>query len=325
MDILNLDQLKQLIDIKQLINDLEQGYLLYSEGKVVVPPVGFLSFQDPPGDVHIKYGYIKQDDVYVIKIASGFYENPQLGISSSDGLLLVFSQKTGKLQSVLLDECYLTDVRTAVGGAVAAKLLAPSKISSIGIVGAGVQAKMQLEMLQHVIDCNKCIVWARDVNKAEKFVEDIQQETGFWNGDLKIEATSDMDYLSNNCNLIVTTTPAKSPLIMAHQIRPGTHITAMGSDDKGKQELDAALLVKADILVADSKAQCIQYGELSHGVKVGLIKESEIFEIGNLIKDKSLRRKNDEQITIVDQTGVAVQDIQIAKMVNSLLKKRGTN
>lgn len=325
MDILNLDELKELIDIEELINDLEEGYLLYSEGKVVVPPVGFLNFQNPPGDVHIKYGYIKEDEVYVIKIASGFYENPQLGISSSDGLLLVFSQKTGKLQSILLDECYLTDVRTAVGGAVAAKLLAPSKVTSIGIIGAGVQAKMQLEMLQHVVECNKCIAWARNVKKAEKFVDDIKQEVGFWNKELEIEATSDMNYLTEKCNLIVTTTPSKSPLIMADQIRPGTHITAMGSDDEGKQELDTGLIVKADILVADSKVQCIQYGELSHAVKAELIGEGTIHEIGDLLKNKSLRRENDEQITIVDQTGVAIQDIQIAKMVNSLLRKRSAN
>jgi ornithine cyclodeaminase/alanine dehydrogenase-like protein (mu-crystallin family) len=325
MDILNLDQLKELIDIEQLIIDLEKGYMLYSEGQVEVPPVGFLNFQDPPGDVHIKYGYIREDSVYVVKIASGFYNNPQLGISSSDGLLLVFSQETGKLESILLDECYLTDVRTAVGGAVAAKLLAPSKVSSIGIVGAGVQAKMQLEMLQHVIDCNKCIVWARDIKKANDFIEEIRQDSDFWTEHLEIEATSDMDYLTQNCNLIVTTTPSKSPLIMLDQINPGTHITAMGSDDNGKQELDAALLGKADILVADSKAQCIQYGEMSHGIKAGLIKESEILEIGELIKDKSKRRSNDVQITIADQTGVAVQDIQIAKMVNTLLRKSQAN
>jgi len=155
--------------------------------------------------------------------------------------------------------------------------------------------------------------------------EEIRQDASFWPGKLEIEATSDMDYLTDNCNLIVTTTPAKSPLIMAHQIKPGTHITAMGSDDKGKQELDAALLVKADILVADSKAQCIQYGEMSHGVKNGLIQESEILEMGDLIKDKSLQRTDDAQITIADQTGVAVQDIQIAKMVNTLLKKSKAN
>jgi len=322
MKVLSLNQLKKLIDIDRLIIDLEEGYVLYSQGQVEVPPVGFLNFKDPPGDVHIKYGYIKGDSVYVIKIASGFYNNPQLGISYSDGLLLVFSQQTGKLESILLDECYLTDVRTAVGGAIAAKYLAPSKISSIGIVGTGVQAKMQLQMLQYVVDCNNCIIWGRNHEKVEILVNDINKDRDFWSEELKVEATTDMDYLTGKCNLIVTTTPAKSPLIMADQVRPGTHITAMGSDDKGKQELDAGILAKADVLVADSKAQCIQYGEMSHGVKNGLISEDTVLEIGNVIDDGSLGRNNDDQITIADQTGVAVQDIQIAKMVNTLLNKK---
>jgi len=152
-------------------------------------------------------------------------------------------------------------------------------------------------------------------------VNDIKQDSDFWSKELIIEATTDMDYLTSNCNLIVTTTPAKAPLIMADQVRPGTHITAMGSDDQGKQELDAALLGKADVLVADSRAQCTQYGEMSHAVNSGLISENDIIELGNVINDKSLGRKNDDQITIADQTGVAVQDIQIAKMVNYLLKK----
>ncbi len=321
MEILSLSQLKKLIDIGQLITNLEEGYVLYSEGRVKVPPVGFLNFEDPPGDVHIKYGYIKGDNVYVVKIASGFYNNPKLGISASDGLLLVFSQQTGKLESILLDECYLTDVRTAVGGAIVAKHLAPSNITAMGIVGTGVQAKMQLQMLQHVVGCNNCIIWGRNPDKIEAMVNDINQNPDFWSKELILEATTDMDYLTSNCNLIVTTTPAKAPLIMADQVRPGTHITAMGSDDQGKQELDAALLGKADVLVADSRAQCIQYGEMSHGVNSGLISEDDIIELGNVINDRSLGRKNDDQISIADQTGVAVQDIQIAKMVNSLLIK----
>ncbi len=94
MQILELSQIKGLIDVPELITELEEGYALYSEGKVEVPPVGFLHFQDPPGDVHIKYGYIKGDAVYVIKMASGFH-NPELGITASDGLLLVFSQQIG--------------------------------------------------------------------------------------------------------------------------------------------------------------------------------------------------------------------------------------
>jgi ornithine cyclodeaminase len=292
---------------------------MYSDGNVEVPPVGFLHFDDPPGDVHLKYGYIKNDDIYVVKIASGFYNNHELGISSSDGLILVFSQKTGVLQSILLDECYLTDIRTAVGGAVVAKYLAPSKVSKIGIVGTGVQARLQLQMLQYVVDCNQFVIWGRNQEKIDLLIKDVKSQVGFWPNEFEIEGTTDMNYLTAQCNLIVTTTGATAPLIDADQISLGTHITAMGSDDFGKMELDAKLLQKADLLVADSISQCVHHGEMLQGIKNNYIKEEDILELGNVISNPKLGRTDDKQITIADQTGVAVQDIQIAKMVNKLM------
>jgi ornithine cyclodeaminase len=317
--IVSLDQIKKSLNFSDLITDLEHGYKMYSDGNVEVPPVGFLHFDDPPGDVHLKYGYIKNDDIYVVKIASGFYNNHELGISSSDGLILVFSQKTGVLQSILLDECYLTDIRTAVGGAVVAKYLAPSKVSKIGIVGTGVQARLQLQMLQYVVDCNQFVIWGRNQEKIDLLIKDVKSQVGFWPNEFEIEGTTDMNYLTAQCNLIVTTTGATAPLIDADQISLGTHITAMGSDDFGKMELDAKLLQKADLLVADSISQCVHHGEMLQGIKNNYIKEEDILELGNVISNPKLGRTDDKQITIADQTGVAVQDIQIAKMVNKLM------
>jgi ornithine cyclodeaminase len=317
MQILRLSQIKESIDIPELITELEEGYALYSEGKVEVPPVGFLHFQDPPGDVHIKYGYIRGDPVYVIKMASGFHD-PESGRTASDGLLLVFSQQTGNLESILLDECYLTDVRTAVGGAVAAKHLAPREVIGIGIVGTGVQARMQLEMLPHAVDCDRVIVWGRNEERVDRLIDGIREEATFWPTEFQLSGTTDMDDLTSICNLIVTTTAARAPLIHAEQIGPGTHITAMGADDEGKQELDPRLLQKADLVVADSKPQCLLYGEISHAVKQRMIQDKDILELGEVTRDPTLGRTSEEQITVVDLTGVAVQDIQIAKMVSRL-------
>ena len=151
--VLKLDEIKRLIDVPQLIREIETGFVLYSEERVVVPPVGFLHFDQPPGDVHIKYGFVTGDEFYVLKMASGFYNNPELDLPVSDGLLLVFSQQTGQLKLILLDECWLTDMRTAAAGAVAAKHLAPKNVQHVGSVGTGVQARMQLEMLRDVVDC----------------------------------------------------------------------------------------------------------------------------------------------------------------------------
>ncbi len=317
--VLKLDEIKRLIDTSQLIQEIETGFVLYSEGKVNVPPVGFLHFDDPPGDVHIKYGFVSGDEYYVLKIASGFYDNPKLGLPASDGLLLVFNQKTGELKLILLDRCWLTDMRTAAAGAVAAKHLAAKNIHHIGIVGTGVQARMQLQMLRTVVDCKSCVIWGRDMTKVQGMIEDLRATESVQAWGLDIQSAETVDDLVSQCNLIVTTTSAKSPLIRADRVQTGTHITAMGSDDLGKQELEAALLAKADLVVADSISQCVHHGECFNAVRDGLIEEESILELGQVIKDPAIGRTSENQITVVDLTGVAVQDIQIAKMVDRAL------
>jgi ornithine cyclodeaminase len=314
--VLELDEIKSRIDVPKLIQAIEDGFVLYSEDRVVVPPVGFLNFKEPPGDVHIKYGYVKDDDVYVLKVASGFYDNEKLGVPFADGVILVFSQQTGHLNSVLHDQCWLTDMRTAAAGAVAARHLAPKNVSCIGIIGAGGQARMQLELLKDVVDCQQCLVWGRDVGKVKKMIGDLKANETIQDWGLDFKAATDIRELASNCNLIVTTTSAREAIVLAGQVQDGTHITAMGSDDHGKQELEAALLGRADIVVADSIAQCVDHGECFHAVKEKQIDEASILELGNVIKNPKLGRSNDEQITIADLTGVAIQDIQIAKMVN---------
>jgi ornithine cyclodeaminase len=314
--VLELDEIKRLVDVPQLIREIETGFVLYSEGRVTVPPVGFLNFTDPPGDVHIKYGFVSGDEYYVLKMASGFYNNAELGLPVSDGLILVFAQKTGQLKRVLLDKCWLTDMRTAAAGAVAAKHLAAKTIQHIGIVGTGVQARMQLEILRGVVDCRSCLIWGRDPAKVQTMIEDLQAKENIREWGLAINAAKTLDELVSKCNLIVTTTPARLPLIRADQVKKGTHITAMGSDDHGKQELEAEVLALADLVVADSISQCVDHGECLAAVQGKQIEEGSILELGNVIKNPAIGRSSDDQITVADLTGVAIQDIQIAKMVD---------
>ncbi|MBJ89240.1 MAG: ornithine cyclodeaminase family protein [Woeseia sp.] len=316
--ILTLHEIKNQIDVPKMIQAIEDGFVLYSEDKVVVPPVGFLNFQEPPGDVHIKYGYVKNDDVYVLKVASGFSDNEKLGVPFADGVILVFSQKTGHLELILHDECWLTDMRTAAAGAVVARHLAPRNVSGIGIIGTGGQARMQLELLKGIVDCQQCFVWGRDAGKVTKTISDLRENLTIQDWGLQIESAGSVDELATKCNLIVTTTSAKEELVLADHIQEGTHITAMGSDDHGKQELEAALLGKADLVVADSISQCVDHGECFHAVKDGSVDEESILELGNVIKEPMLGRSNDKEITVADLTGIAIQDIQIAKMASGI-------
>lgn len=292
-----------------LMEAIEEGFVAYSEGRAVVPPVGELLFEEPPGDVHIKYGYIRGEELYVVKIASGFYDNPKLGLPSSNGLMLLFEQRTGRLAAVLHDEGLLTDVRTAVAGAIAAKYLAPEKVERIGIFGTGIQARLQLRHLKPVTPCADVVVWGRSADSLERYRTDMEA-AGY-----RVETTSDPGRLARSANLIVTATPSREPLLSAADVGGGVHVTAMGSDTPGKQELDAALLAKADLVVVDSRSQCLERGEAAHAVRRGLLRESDLSELGEVIRGGRRARSSEDQLTVADLTGVAVQDIQIAKAV----------
>lgn len=307
MKILTLEQIKNALDRLDPKPAVEAGFAAYSEGKAVVPPVAELLLEG--GDVHIKYGYLKQDSYYVVKIASGFYGNPKIGLPSGNGLMLLFAQQTGALECVLLDEGYLTDVRTAVAGAIAAEYLAPSRVERIGIVGTGVQARMQLEHLAPVTACRDVLVWGRGDEQLRRYRSDMEA-AGY-----DVETTRDAAAVLARCNLVVTATPAEEPLLFSGDLRPGTHITAVGSDTPAKQELDAAILRRADVVVADSVEQCRVRGEISKAVRAGQITMEKVVELGDVITGKSPGRAGDDQITVADLTGVAVQDIKIAAAV----------
>jgi len=307
--IIQLSQIKNALKSIDLFKDIEEGFKSYSRGDAVIPPVGEMIFEDPPGDLHIKYGYLKSGQFYVVKLASGFYQNPQLGLSSSQGMMLLFDQKTGVVKGVLLDHGYLTDIRTAVAGAIAAKYLAPKAVSCIGIIGTGIQGKFQLEYLSSVTTCRKVIVYARSTEKGEAY------KNHFKGTDWQIEVTDDLQYLAENSRLIVTTTPAKAPLLEAEWIQAGTHITAMGADTAEKIELATQILGKADVVVVDSISQSETRGEVYQAVRAGTIRRTQAIEFGKVIADPTLGRTSPNQITVADLTGVAVQDLMIAKAV----------
>jgi len=307
MDVLYLDQIKDLLKDLDLLPEIEAGFRAYSEGKVVVPPVGEMILER--GEVHIKYGHIPGDLYYVIKVASGFYHNAELGLPSGNGLMLLFSQQSGTPECILLDEGYLTDVRTAVAGAIAARYLAPSNVQQIGILGAGTQGRMQLSWLKNVIKCRKALVWGMNEEELARYRKDMEAE-GFI-----ISTTQDTSLLAYECQLIVCTTPSKTALLHAGDIKKGTHITAMGSDTPDKQELDPEILQGADLVIADSIPQCMERGEIFRAIQAGKLERGQVKELGQLIAGNVSGRVSQEQITVADLTGVAVQDIKIAAAV----------
>ncbi len=314
-----LEQIKTVCCQLDLSSEIEAGFVAYSAGQVKVPPVGELCFTEPPGDTHIKYGYIKNDDYFVIKIASGFYQNPQLGLPSNSGLMLIFCQKTGIPKALLLDEGYLTDVRTAIAGAISARYLAPENPSAIGVFGTGIQARMQVQYLKDLYPCRKVVAWGRSKESLHAYKADMSS-MGF-----DVQTTNDPERVTAQCDLIITATPSSQPLFDAQLVREGTHITAMGADTPTKQELDAKLFTRAELVVADSIPQCIERGEIARALQTGTIDKDRIQELGSIISSQTSARTAPEQISIADLTGVAVQDIQIAKAVFAQLQTQTTS
>jgi len=305
--IIGWKEISEVLPNLDLMREIEAGFVAYSGGEAIVPPVGELLF--PRGEVHIKYGYIRGDSTFTIKVASGFYDNPEHGLAASNGLFLLFDSRTGAPVAVLLDEGHLTDIRTAIAGAIAAKYLAPPKVDAIGVIGTGVQAREQVNYLKLVTPCRRARVFGRRETTVEAFCR-VLKDDGY---DATSVATP--DEVAAQANLIITATPALEPILMSASVRPGTHITAVGADTPPKNEIDPEFFAKADIIAADSIAQCMLRGEIHHALARGVISEDRLVELGAIIAGASPGRQNAGQITIADLTGVAVQDINIAQAV----------
>ena len=314
MIMLNKNEIKHLLDDVDLVSPIREGFIQYSKGNCIIPPVGELLFDDPPGDVHIKYGYISDEKYYVIKIASSFPKNEKLNISNGQGMILLFDQETGRPLITLLDEAILTDIRTAIAGQICAKMFI-DKIKNIGIIGTGRQARLQVIYLKSITDCRIVNVWGRSKKKSQKYKDDLSKY-GF---DVRISKS--VKELAKKSNLIITTTSSENPLIHENDINLGTHITAVGADTVSKNELDISILKKADLIIADSISQCKVRGEISHAMSKNLISSNEVIELGSILSGEKRGRTSKDQISIADLTGVAVQDLQIAKVVYEKYKK----
>ena len=308
MHILYKKTIKNILEQLDLVPMIEEGFMAYSQGKSIVPPVGELTFDQPPGDVHIKYGYIIGKTYYVIKIASGFWENEKYGIPNGQGMMLIFEQKTGQPRAILLDDAMLTDIRTAIAGQICAQRLS-NNIRKIGIIGTGLQARLQVEYLSKITDCKDVLVWGRNTKKMNLYKDDMKK-LGF-----EVVSAESAKSVASECNLIITATASNEPLLNENDILNGTHITAMGSDTPGKRELGPGIIKSADLVVADSIDQCQERGEIAYALRDGDISKQQIVELGDVLSGKKLGRQNEKQITVADLTGVAVQDIQIATAV----------
>ena len=284
-----------------------------------MPPILRLDIEKYHGESDVKAAYIDGLDSYAIKVASGFFNNPNLGLQCSNGLMILLDSKTGMLKSVLLDKGYLTDVRTAIAGAIAAKHLSNPESSNVGIIGAGIQAKMQLEALLLVRNIKTAYIWSRDSKKTNKFVQNIKDKIN-----IKIIACESPEQTVNLSEILITCTPSKSPIIKSEWLKKGLHITAMGSDAEMKNELDPKIIKDCDYYIPDSQSQTSILGELNHAIKAGLVSaEKKYNELGSVIINSNLGRSNINDVTVADLTGTGVQDTAIARHTYKISADKG--
>ena len=286
---------------------VEDAFAALATGKVVMPPILSMAIPEAHGEVDVKTAYIPGFDGFAIKVSPGFFDNPKLGLPSLNGLMILFSATTGLVQALLLDNGYLTDIRTAAAGAVAARHLAPSTVETAGVLGTGVQARLQIKAAHLVRPFGRALVWGRDIEKAKACAADLSRDLG-----IDARADDNPQRVVAESQLVITTTPATEPVLKAGWLHPGLHVTAMGSDQHGKNEIEAEALVHADLYVVDRVSQTEKLGELRSAIAAGLWEGGAPPELGEIVAGTRTGRARDDQVTICDLTGTGAQDTAIA-------------
>ncbi|MFQ5401041.1 MAG: cyclodeaminase [Anaerolineae bacterium] len=307
--ILTESEIRQCVRVdEEALTAVADAFTRLANNQAVMPPIMRVDVPENNGEVDIKSAYLKGLDSFAVKMSSGFFNNRQLGLPSLSGMMILLSSVTGFPQALLLDNGYLTDVRTGIAGAIAAQHLAPKQVTNAGVIGAGAQGRYQMRSLQLVRSFERLFVYDLDSEQVDKYVTEMSAELG-----VEVVKAGSVEAVVRQSDIVVTTTPAKSPYLKAEWLHPGMHITAMGSDAEEKNELFPEVLGRADLLVCDRKSQVFRLGEHHHALEAGVISEADpIVELGEITGGMQNGRTADNQITFCDLTGTGAQDTAIA-------------
>lgn len=319
--LLKKSEVMSLLNMKDVIESVEEGYKAYCSGKVLQPDIVSIEIPQANGEMDIKAGYSCSTEIISVKCASGFYNNQRdADLPNSLSTVLLFDGSTG-LPLCIMDGSPITGCRTGAAGAVSARLLARKNSGTVAVIGTGEQARMQVRALKEVMEIKKILVWGRAAGQMSAYQREMQSEL-----QCTVDTYSSPESAVTQADIIITTTPVKAPIIKREWVRPGTHIIAVGADMEGKQELDASLFDGARVVV-DNLSQCLTRGETQNPLRLGIIKPEDIHcEIGQILLGEKPGRENDEELTIFDATGMAVQDnVTAAKIYRqALARKLGT-
>ncbi|HEX6262065.1 MAG TPA: ornithine cyclodeaminase family protein [Actinomycetota bacterium] len=310
MLLLSEEEIRRSVSSKEALEAVAEAFAALARGEARLPGVIYLDLQEFDGDVHVKGAHLRGASHFAIKVAGGWYDNPSRGLPVGTGLVLVFSAETGAPAALLLDNGYLTDIRTGAAGALAARHLARDPLAKVAMIGAGLEARFQLRALADVRALPRIEAWSRDPANARRFAEEMRAELG-----ADVEVAPDVESAVREADLVVTATPAREALVRADWLSPGAHVTALGSDGPAKQELDVDVLARADLVVVDDLEQAAEKGELHHALEAGALTRDDVAaQLGDLVTGDHPGRTGGGQITVADLTGVGVQDAAVAAL-----------
>ncbi|NOZ58501.1 MAG: alanine dehydrogenase [Euryarchaeota archaeon] len=306
-------EMEALLEMGEVIAAVEEAFREHGLGRVQMPPKVYLYFEK--GDLRAMPAYIPSLDRAGVKIVNVHPENPSQGLPTVMASYVLVSPATGQPLAVM-NATYLTDARTGAAGAIAAKYLARQDSRTLGLVGAGRQARAQLLAIAELFDLERVLVASRTLSSAERFAEEMGKELG-----VDIKACEVRE--ACGADIVTTTTPSRKPVVRDEWIREGTHINAIGADAPGKQELDPKILRRAKIVV-DAWEQAKHSGEINVPLRERqLFREDIHAELGEVVAGKKPGRESDEEITVFDSTGLAIQDVAAAALAYRLARERG--
>lgn len=313
---LSEDDVRSVLTIDDAIRATEGAFRDHGLGRVQMPPKSYLDFKAHNGDLRTMPAYLEGLDESGVKIVNSHAGNPDKGLPAVMAVLVLNSTDTGA-PLALIGATFLTAIRTGAAGGIAAMHLARKDSRRVGLVGAGVQARTQLLALSRFFKIDEVLVADRQIERARVLVEDCRS---FLQCDY-LTTTSVKD--ACGCDILVTTTPSRKPIIRADWIDEGTHINAIGADAPGKQELEGLLLRRAKVVV-DDMAQAVHSGEVNVPIARGEFSSQDIYaQIGEIVADLYPGRENDREITIFDSTGLAIQDVATGYVVYRNAMKAG--
>jgi ornithine cyclodeaminase/alanine dehydrogenase-like protein (mu-crystallin family) len=336
--VLSEPELRQVVALDDdALAAIEDAFTRLANGQADVPPILGMFVPERRGEVDVKAAYLHGLPSLAVKIASGFFDNGLLGLPSGSGLMVVLSATTGYPQAVLLDNGYLTDVRTALAGAAAARHLAPSHVGTVGVIGAGTQGRYQVRALQLVRSFERVLVHDHSPSAVDAYVREMPEVLARDMAGLPpspaaasaalrktrptaddalrpvLVAPADPETLVRESDVVITCTPSHEPVVRAAWLHAGMHITAMGADVPEKQELESECLGRASVLACDLRVQCFARGEFHHALANGVLPVGvAVTELGELTSGRAAGRTRAGDISICALTGVGVQDTAIA-------------